>query len=76
MNTEDMIKDFLAKGGTIRKIETGLRAMDERDMRDLAHGTDAKREAVQARTQTEDGYAKFEREQQEAWLARHEGWTE
>lgn len=37
--------------------------------------TDDKREATQARTQTEDGYAKFEREQQEAWLARHEGWA-
>ena len=38
--------------------------------------TDAKRETAQARTQTEDGHAKFEREQQEAWLARCEGWTE
>lgn len=72
MSTDsDLIAAFLAKKG-VTKIETGYRAMDERRIRDLAHGNDQQREIAKA--EMRDGEAEFETAQQEAWLARYEGW--
>lgn len=76
MNSEDAIAAFLAKGGKITKVDTGARALDEKTIRDLAHGNDNKRAEAQAKigaNSERDGYAEFEKAQQEAWLDRYEG---
>ena len=61
MTTQDLIAAFLAKGGTVTKVAEGQRAVDEKTMRDIAHGSDAKREAALASVRTDDlGYARWE----------------
>lgn len=71
-NTQDLVAAFLAKGGKVARVAEGERAMDEKVMRDIAHGSDAKREAAVAATRrVDDGYAQWEKDVQDAWEARH-----
>lgn len=61
MDHKDAIAEFLARGGKVTRVAEGARTMDEKNMRDLAHGTDTKRAAAMARTSTDDlGYARWE----------------
>ena len=60
-NTQDLVAAFLAKGGKITKVAEGERAIDEKTMRDVAHGSDSKREAALASVRGDDlGYARWE----------------
>lgn len=43
-NTSSMIEEFLARGGTIRQVAPGARAMRESEMRAIAHDSDWKKE--------------------------------
>lgn len=58
-NTQDLVAAFLAKGGKVTRVAEGERAMDERTIRDIAHGSDTKREATIA-SQRDLGYARWE----------------
>lgn len=44
MDTKDMIQQFLARGGAIRQVAPGARAMSESEMKAIAHDSDWKRE--------------------------------
>lgn len=44
MDTSEMIQQFLANGGAIRKVAPGARAMRESEMRAIAHDSDWKKE--------------------------------
>lgn len=43
-NTSSMIEEFLARGGAIRQVAPGVRAMRESEMRAIAHDSDWKKE--------------------------------
>lgn len=44
MDTNDMIQQFLARGGAIRQVAPGARAMRESEMKAIAHDSDWKKE--------------------------------
>lgn len=68
MTDADLIAAFLAKNGPTR-VAAGVRAYDERSMYRAVRG-----ERVQSISQDEEdqrAYAKWERDVQEAFVARH-----